>query len=53
MIKKTTTPTRIPVPGNKLIEEFVGRVHTQTDIDECSTHDCTSRLGRALSNAGL
>ncbi len=30
MIKKTTTPTRIPVPGEKVIEEFVGRVHTQT-----------------------
>lgn len=30
MIKKTSTPTRIPVPGNKLIEEYVGRVHTDT-----------------------
>ena len=24
------TPTRIPVPGGKLIEEYVGRVHTGT-----------------------
>ncbi len=25
-----TQPTRIPVPGNKVIEEFLGRVHTKT-----------------------
>ena len=25
------TPTRIPVPGGKLIEEFVGRVRTETE----------------------
>lgn len=30
MPRKTSTPTRIPVPGNKLIEEYVGRVHTET-----------------------
>jgi mannose-6-phosphate isomerase-like protein (cupin superfamily) len=30
MVKKITEPTRIPVPGGKLIEEFVGRVHTGT-----------------------
>ena len=28
---KTATPTRIPVPGDKLIEEYVGRVHSQTE----------------------
>ena len=26
-----TNPTRIPVPGGKLIEEFLGRVNTGTD----------------------
>ena len=31
MIKKITQPTRIPVPGNKIIEEHVGRVHTGTE----------------------
>jgi mannose-6-phosphate isomerase-like protein (cupin superfamily) len=25
------TPTRIPVPGDKLIEEFIGRVTTNSD----------------------
>ena len=30
MIKKTTHPTQIPVPGGKLIEEYIGRVHTGT-----------------------
>lgn len=28
---KITEPTRIPVPGEKLIEEFVGRAHTKTE----------------------
>ena len=27
-MEHVTTPTRIPVPDGKLIEEFVGRVHT-------------------------
>ena len=31
MIKKITTPTRIPVPGGKIIDEHVGRVHTGTE----------------------
>ncbi len=26
--KKISTPERIPVPGNKLIEEFIGRLNT-------------------------
>ncbi len=30
MPKKTSIPTRIPVPGDKLIEEYIGRVHTDT-----------------------
>ena len=30
MVTKTETPTRIPVPGQKLIEEYIGRVNTQT-----------------------
>ncbi len=30
MVKKILTPTRIPVPGGKIIEEHVGRVHTGT-----------------------
>ena len=30
MVKKISQPTRIPVPGGKLIEEHVGRVHTGT-----------------------
>ncbi len=30
MVQKISQPTRIPVPGNKLIEEHVGRVHTGT-----------------------
>ena len=28
MPKLIATPTRIPVPGNKLIDEYVGRVNT-------------------------
>ena len=28
---KTSQPTHIPVPGKKLIEEYVGRVHTKTE----------------------
>lgn len=31
MPRKIDKPTRIPVPGGKLIEEFVGRVHTRTE----------------------
>lgn len=27
---KTSSPVRLPVPGRKVIEEFVGRVSTQT-----------------------
>jgi mannose-6-phosphate isomerase-like protein (cupin superfamily) len=30
MPQKIATPTRVPGPGNKIIEEFVGRVHTDT-----------------------
>ena len=30
MPRHITAPTRIPVPGDKLIEEHVGRVHTGT-----------------------
>lgn len=30
MVRHITTPRRIPVPGNKLIEEHVGRVNTET-----------------------
>lgn len=30
MVQKITTPTQIPVPGGKVIEEFVGHVHTGT-----------------------
>ena len=30
MVQKISSPTRIPLPGNKLIEEHVGRVHTGT-----------------------
>lgn len=30
MVKKIVQPTRILVPGGKLIEEHVGRVHTGT-----------------------
>lgn len=30
MPKKTSIPTRIPVPGNKIIDEYIGRVHTDT-----------------------
>ena len=30
MPRRLTTPTRIPVPGGKLIEEYVGRVTTGT-----------------------
>ena len=30
MVRKITAPTRIPVPGGKLIEEHVGRVNTGT-----------------------
>ena len=30
MPRKINSPTRIPGPGNKLIEEFVGRVNTGT-----------------------
>lgn len=30
IVRKITAPTRIPVPGGKLIEEHVGRVHTGT-----------------------
>ncbi len=29
-VRHITTPTRIPVPGDKLIEEHVGRVNTGT-----------------------
>ncbi len=29
-VRKISVPTRIPVPGGKLIEEHVGRVHTGT-----------------------
>jgi ethanolamine utilization protein EutQ len=29
MPKLIEKPTRIPVPGNKLIDEFIGRVNTQ------------------------
>lgn len=29
-MKHITEPERIPVPGGKLIEEFVGRVNTET-----------------------
>ena len=29
-VRNITEPTRIPVPGDKLIEEHVGRVHTGT-----------------------
>lgn len=29
--KIVRTPKRIPVPGNKLIEEYIGRVHTGDD----------------------
>ena len=31
MAQKVSHPTQIPVPGGKLIEEFVGRVHTGTE----------------------
>lgn len=30
MVKKISNPIRIPVPGDKIIEEHVGRVNTQT-----------------------
>ena len=30
MVKKISNPTRIPVPGDKIIEEHIGRVHTGT-----------------------
>jgi mannose-6-phosphate isomerase-like protein (cupin superfamily) len=30
MPKRIEAPTRIPVPGNKLIEEYVGRVNSGT-----------------------
>lgn len=30
MVRKITTPARIPAPGDKVIEEHVGRVHTGT-----------------------
>jgi mannose-6-phosphate isomerase-like protein (cupin superfamily) len=30
VIKKITNPTRIPVPDGKIIDEHVGRVHTNT-----------------------
>ncbi|NBC17149.1 MAG: cupin domain-containing protein [Bacteroidetes bacterium] len=30
MVRKITSPTAIPVPGGKQIEEHVGRVHTGT-----------------------
>ncbi len=30
MIQKITSPTRIQVPGNKLLEEYIGRVNTET-----------------------
>lgn len=29
MVQKIVDPTRIPVPGGKIIEEFVGRVNTR------------------------
>ncbi|NNF58838.1 MAG: cupin domain-containing protein [Rhodothermaceae bacterium] len=32
MPRHITAPTRIPVPGDKLIEEHVGRVHTGTTV---------------------
>lgn len=31
MVKKLHRPARIPVPGNKVIEEYVGRVSTGTE----------------------
>lgn len=31
MPKHIRKPTRIPVPGDKVIEEYVGRVHTGTE----------------------
>lgn len=31
MVQKITAPARIPVPGNKRIEEHVGRVNTGTE----------------------
>ncbi len=31
MPRHITAPTRIPVPGGKLIEEHIGRVNTQTE----------------------
>lgn len=30
MVRKVSQPMRIPVPGNKLIEEHIGRVNTGT-----------------------
>lgn len=29
-MQKISNPTRVPGPGNKIIEEYVGRVHTGT-----------------------
>ena len=31
MVRLITTPERIPVPGGKIIDEYVGRVATGTD----------------------
>jgi len=31
MVEKITSPQRIPVPGDKIIEEYVGRVNTHTN----------------------
>jgi mannose-6-phosphate isomerase-like protein (cupin superfamily) len=31
MVQKINAPTQITAPGNKIIEEYVGRVHTKTN----------------------
>ena len=46
-------PTRIPIPGGKLIDEYVGRVRTQTDAVQRGPHDRAGRLGGAGSDPRL
>ncbi len=47
------TPTRIPVPGGKIIEEYVGRVNSGETSVSVARMDRARRLVRAVPDAGL
>ena len=46
-------PTRIPVPGGKIIDEYVGQVTTGTARGLGRADDGAGGLGRAGADAGL